>query len=288
MKPLNFPEDNSIKPSIMRERLRYGFFYGAVAGLAFAGVTWCWDAVLLTRSHALFPALKLVLGLASCWLVGGIAGWLVMRFDRGLAAILIWLGAALAFAWLVTFLPLQIAPRISVWLEPELQGLISYPDNATLVARLGLAFVWVAIFSAIVGALQLPLSDSAIFSTSTFNKIAPALVCIVIMGINGTVVDGLNNAPLRSGLLSVNDTIQFAVDHQNQTVDQKEALHMHLGALRNVREHINRPRKLIVGGSDEFLGEVIVLVRFGDVWVSCVCIYNQPTNCQVVRPKNLQ
>ena len=284
MQPLNLPQDDSIRPDVLRERWAYGFSYGAVAGLAFSAVLWGGDAWLLYRANALFPWLKLVLGLVSCALVGCAAGLLVMRFDRSLAAILIWLSAAILFAWLVTALPLQIAPRIATWLEPDLNGLMSYADYEGFLTRFGLAYVWVAIFSAITGILQLPLSDSGIFSTSMLGKAAPALVCVVIMTINGMIVDSLNNEPLRSALISVNETIQFAVDHQNETIDTKASLRMHLGSLRTVNEYINRPRKLIVGGFDQYLGEVDVLVRFGDIWVNCVSIYNQPSNCKVVRP----
>ncbi len=284
MKPLNLPQDDSIKPEVLRERFLYGFSYGAAAGLAFAAVTWGGDGYLLYRAQALFPWIKLVVGLVACGLVGGSAGWLVMRFDRSLAAILIWLSAALVFAWLVTALPLQIAPRIATWLEPDLKALMRYATYEDLPIRFGLAYAWVAIFSAITGILQLPLSDSGIFSTSMLGRAAPALVCIVIMAINGTIVDSLNNEPLRTGLISVNETIQFAIDHQNETIDPKISLRMHLGSLRLVKEYINQPRKLIVGGFDEFLGAVDVLVRFGDTWVKCVAIYNQPTNCRVISP----
>jgi hypothetical protein len=284
MRPLNLPKNGTIRPEVWREKLAFGVSYGAAAGLAFAGVTWGWDAIQLYRANALFPWLKLVFGLAACGLIGSLTGWLVMRFDKSLAAFLFWLVAALVFAWMVTALPLQIAPRIATWLEPDLKGLLDYVYYDEFSSRTGVAYAWVGIFTAIIGLLQLPLSDSGVFSTSRLGRAAPALACILIMGMNGMFVDGLNNGPLRSGLLSVNETIQFAVDHQNETVDQKESLRMHLGSLRMIREYINRPRKLIVGGFDEFLTEVNVLVRFGDVWVNCISIYNQPSNCTIVRP----
>lgn len=284
MRPLNPSDDDTIRPEVRRERAAYGISYGAAAGLAFAAVTWGGDAYLLQQANALFPWLKLFIGLLMCGAVGGAAGWLVMQFDRTWAALPIWLAAAAWFAWLVTALPLQMAPTISSWLVPELRPLMGHPDLTDLSARFGLAFVWVAIFSAITGILQLPLSDSGVFSTSWLGKTAPALVCIFIMGISGTIADSLNNQPLRSGLLAVDETIQFAVDHQGQTVDQKAVLRMHLGALRLIKEHIDKPRKLTIGGFDQFLGEVSVLVRFGDVWATCISIYNQPSNCKIVGP----
>lgn len=271
-------------PEVAREKLRYGVYFGATVGTAFAVFTWGWDAYLLYWAHGLFPWIKLAIGLVVCGLAGAAAGGSTARLERSLAAVFIWLAAALVFAWLVVALPLQIAPRLTVLLQPDLNGLVHYDYYEGFSARYGIALTWVAIFSAIVGLLQLPTSEAAVFSTSLMGKAAPAILCIAIMGISGWIVDSLNNEPLRTAVISVNETIQFAVDHRGQTVDQRVKLRMHLGAVRRVEEYLDRPRNLVVGSFDQYLGEVNVLVRFGDVWVNCLSIYNQPSFCQVIDP----
>ncbi len=45
------------------------------------------------------------------------------------------------------------------------------------------------------------------------------LVTLVLMGIAGSIIDGLNNELLRSPIESLNSSIQFYVDHQGQQVD---------------------------------------------------------------------
>ncbi|HEY2979782.1 MAG TPA: hypothetical protein VGJ22_01260 [Anaerolineales bacterium] len=275
--PLEFT--NTVRPDVARQKLKYGITYGAVAGLAFAAVTWGSDAVLLAGAHALFPWMKLIIGLAACGLIGSFAGGLTSRLDRIWIAVPIWLAAALAYAWLVIALPFRIAPGVSAWLEPELRGLLHYVYYEEFATRFGIAYVWIAIFVSIIGLLQLPMSDSAVFSTSWFGKTAPMFLCVAIMGMSGIIVDGLNNEPLRSALIAVDQTVQFAVDHQGQALDPKLQQQMHLRSLRAVEPLIELPRRLIVQDFDRTLGELHILIRFGNVWVSCLSLYNQPTSC---------
>jgi hypothetical protein len=284
MQPVNLYSNSRVRPEVMRAKLTQGMMYGCAAGAGFAALAWGLDGLLLFRSQALFPWLKFGLGLAACLLIGGAAGWLTARFQRGVLAVLFWLAAALAFAWLIVVLPLQVAPELSMLLEPDLKGLVHYSAYENVALRYGIAFIWVALFSAITGLLQLPANESAVYSTSLAGRAGPALLCIVIMGINGWIVDGLNNEPLRSALVSVNETIQFAADHQGQDVDHRTALRLHLTAVRRLDDLIGRPRKLIVGTYDQYLEQVHILVRFGDTWVDCLSFYNQPSNCQVVAP----
>ncbi len=112
----------------------------------------------------------------------------------------------------------------------------------------------------------------------------PLLVCSVIMLINGTIVDNLNNEPLRSAVLAMNDTIQFSLAHQGQEVDGTLARAWHISSLQAVQEVISQPRKLIVSGYDQWLGQIHVLIRFGNRWVDCIVSYNQPSFCKYLTP----
>jgi hypothetical protein len=57
---------------------------------------------------------------------------------------------------------------------------------------------------------------------------------------------------------------------------------MHLTSLRAVQDVLEQPRRLIVGTFDEWLGQVNVLTQFGNTWVDCAVIYNQPSFCSYV------
>jgi hypothetical protein len=284
MKPLISSSPSSFsRPEVVHARHRYGLFYGVMVGLAFAAWAWGMDAFLLNQAHAFLPWLKFIAGLLVCVPVSGLAGWLAMRVERGWFSALVWLVAGSILAWLSVALPLQLAPQIQRLFQTvpgEMPGAI-YED---LLIRVGLAYAWVAIFVLIAGLIELPMGESATFSTSLFGKLGPSLVCIALMGIGGFLVDGLNNQPFRDPLLLTNTTIQFAVDHQGQQIDSKLSRDMHLASLRTVSDLINEPRQLFVGEYDRGLGEIHVLVKFGGEWVDCLTVYGQMSNCSKVAP----
>lgn len=268
----------------MRAKRRYGLFYGIVMGLAFATATWGMDAYLLSQANALQPWLKLIVGGLVCALTGGIAGWLTMRLENSLLSLVIWLAAASVFAWMTVALPLQIIPHLLGLLDPDLSSLLSYVYYEDMAARFGVAYVWVGIFVSIGGLLELPMGEPAAFSTSIMGKIVPSLACIALMYISGLIVDGLNNEPLRAAVIAMNETIQFAADHQNEVIDLEVSREKHLASLRTVPDLLTQPRELIVGQFDRYLEQIHILVRFGNEWVDCLTIYNQPSNCKRITP----
>jgi hypothetical protein len=272
------------RSDVLRTKRFYGIWYGVALGLAFSIFAWGIDAYLLSNTNSLQPWIKFIGGLIPCVVVGGLAGWISARLDKLFLALLIWAAAALAFAWLTVMLPLQIAPRLLEMAEPGIRGLLHYEYYSGFSARIGVAFGWLVIFVSIAGLLQLPLTDSAVFSTSLLGKMAPMLVSVVLMGIAGSIIDGLNNELLRTPIQALDATIQFQVDHRGQEITPLESRKMRLGSLRTVNDLVTANRQLIVSGYDEHLGEVTVLVKFDKAWVECQVFYGQPVNCKQVAP----
>ena len=281
MKPLQV--ELTARPDVLRAKHIYGIWFGAFLGLAFALAAWGVDAFLLDQINGLLPWLKFLGGAIPCIFVGAFTGWLSARLNRAILSVVLWLVAASIFAWLTVSLPLQILPGLMGILEPDTQGLLHYTYYGEFSSRVVVAYIWIAIFVALTGLLQIPLSDSAIFSTSWMGKFTPMLVCLVLMGIGGIIVDSLNNEPLRSATAALNNTIQFSIDHRGREIDPAESRKMHLGALRTIQETITPQRRLIVSGYDAFLGEVQVLIKFEHAWAECKVFYNQPINCQKIR-----
>ncbi|MBV6451022.1 MAG: hypothetical protein MHPDNHAH_01750 [Anaerolineales bacterium] len=272
----------SVRADIIQSKRRYGFFFGASLGLLFAIATWGLDSYLLYQAHGLLPWLKLGAGAILCGIAGGIAGGLAARLDNIAYAVLLWMATAVIFAWLIVNLPTRITPRLIEFNEPEIQGLLNYTYYQAFSWRVAVAFAWIVIFVGIMGALQLPLSESAIFSASVGGKIVPVIVLVLVMGICGSLVDNLVNEPLRSATFAINEILQFSIAHEGQEVDPAEARAMHLGSLRGVQELITQEYRLIVSGYDEFFGKVQVLAQFENAWAECTVIYSQPTNCEQV------
>ena len=270
------------RTDVVRSKRTYGIWYGASLGFFFALFTWGMDAYYLSQINSLHPWLKFAAGALLCTAAGGLTGWLATKREKPVIALLVWIVYGFFLAWLVVTLPIVIFPRLLGLLEPEVQQYLHYVYYPEFSTRIGVAFAWIIIFVAIAGLLQLPLSEGAVFSTSILGKVAPILVGLVLVGIAGTIVDGLNNELLRSPVEELNASIQFYNDHRGQQVDKTESRKFRQASLRVVKDLVTPDRKLIVSGYDAFLGEVNVLVKFDKAWVECQVFYGQPVNCKQV------
>jgi hypothetical protein len=279
----NTPDLLSDRSDVIRSKHAYGVWFGIALGFTFSIFAWGIDAYRLDQVNGFYPWLKFLGGAIPCTILGGLAGWLTAKLDKPLFGLLVWAVVASIFAWLTVSLPLQIAPRILGILDPEIKDLLHYSyQSEAFTPRFGMAYVWLAIFVSIAGLLQIPLSDSAVFSTSFFGKISPMLVTLVLMAICGIIVDNLNNEPLRAPITALNSTIQFSVDNQGKEIDPKIYRQLHLGALRATSDLITPERKFIVSGYDLLLEDVQILTRFEDAWVECKLISNQLISCEQV------
>ncbi len=270
------------RTDVVRAKRTYGIWYGASLGFLFALFTWGIDAYHLSQINSLHPWLKFAAGALLCTAAGGLTGWLAAKREKPVIALLIWIVYGFFLAWLVVILPTVIFPRLLGLLEPEVGQYLHYVYYPEFSTRIGVAFAWILIFVAITGLLQLPLSEGAVFSTSILGKVAPILVGLVLVGIAGTIVDGLNNELLRTPVEELNASIQFYNDHRGQQVDKTESRKFRQASLRVIKDLVTPDRKLIVSGYDAFLGEVNVLVKFDKAWVECQVFYNQPVNCKQV------
>ncbi|MEW6285081.1 MAG: hypothetical protein AB1509_02540 [Chloroflexota bacterium] len=271
------------RTDVLKEKYRYGIWYGLVLGFGFAVFTWGVDAYFLSVHHGLLPWLKFVIGAVICMAVGAAAGWAAALSGKSLAAMLVWLITGSVFAWLAVHLPLTLLPRAMSLLEPALRELLHYEYFANFPQIVGVAYLWLGIFLAVAGILQVPLSDSAVFSTSIFGKLGPLLVVLILMSIAGSILDnGLFNQPLRDSTLAVDSTLQFILEHRGQEVDAAEARRMHTGAFRAVDASVTPDYRLFVSGYDSEFIEIHVLAKFERDWVECQVVYNQPISCKVV------
>jgi hypothetical protein len=283
MKQLNKLNKLNTRSEIIRLKRKFGMLYGMIAGLAFAVSSWGWDGFILSKSHAYFPWTMLITGVIFCAILGGTIGWLTARSESSLLGVIFWIILSLFFAWLMIALPMKITPFIVSKLDPRLGALLlNYEKDMEFTFRFGISLAWVIPFTLIVGILQLPITEPAVFSTSNFGKIAPLIICIVLMSISGVIADNLINAYFRAAISSLDNTIQFVLDNKNnENVDLALAREVHARALSDVEEYVQESRHLFVGSYDEYLGDLHVLVKFDDHWVDCNVLYSQPVSCRV-------
>jgi len=251
--------------------------FGIVTGLAFAAATWGGDALLMSRIHAYQPWLKLIVGAVVCAPVGGLAGWLAARLDKPIFSVLLWLAAAAVFAWLSTVNSFRIFPSLIVQTDPEFASFINYTVYQNLAIRMALAYIWTGIFGMLVGVLQLPLSEGAVFSATSGSKLITLLVPTVVMVLCGVIVDDLNNEPLRSPVVALHRVVEFAIETKGQEIDPKLARDMRRSTVRAIEDWLGRPYYFIVASFDRELGQVHVFANFGGDWADCTVMYNQPS-----------
>jgi hypothetical protein len=281
------PRDGSSDSAaaIARDRNTFGLVYGVLAGGSFAVCMWGLDAIQLAQLHALFPWLKLLVGIVLCAVVVGLAAWIAVRIERPGLSFLVWLGAIGMLAWISVAVPLQITPSLAQAIEPDLSGFIHYATGEGFVARFWIALAWIGIFMSITGVLQTTLVDTAVFSASLFGKIFPFLACIILAGLGGIMLDDMINVPFRKALAAVEAPVQFLLDHRGQVIDPVVSRQFHAGALRGVREEITSTRQLFVGEYDESFVLIDVLVRFDNAWVVCITVNGQASFCKLAESK---
>ena len=220
--PINLSPE---KAHVLRNKRTYGILYGLVVGLSFAFFCWGLDSNLLSQHHGIQPWLKFGIGVVLCIIPGGIIGWLSAKLDKSLYSLILWLVAGSIFAWLTINLPLVIFPKAVTMLDPQLSGLLHYEYFDDFTIRVVVAYTWIAIFISLAGLLQIPLSDSAVFSTSFFGKISPLVIAVILMSFSGSIVDAsLVNEPLRKSAIALDNTIQFVIDNQESLFEHLRSI----------------------------------------------------------------
>jgi hypothetical protein len=274
------------RTDIIQEKRRYGVWYGLAVGGSFALFTWGVDSYTLSLHHGLLPWLKFMMGAALCMTVGAAAGRAAAVSGKSLTALIIWLIAGSVFAWLTIHLPLTLLPRAMALFEPDLSHLLHYEYFSNFQQNIGMAYVWLGIFLVATGILQIPMSDTAVFSTSVIGRVAPLLIALMLMGLCGSILDNeLVNPPLRDSTLSLDRTLQFILENRGQAMEASQAREMHVGAFRTVEALITPEYRLIVSGFESDFVELQVLVKFESAWVECKVVYNQPVFCELIESR---
>lgn len=262
--------------NLAKQKSLSGLIYGATGGLAFAIFAWGVDAGLLAQAHATYFWAKFIPGLLICLLAGGLAGWLTIRFNRHLAALILWSLLALLFAWLVIWLPLEAAPNIQTTLNPSLAQWLRYSEVDQLFQFQITAIIVIGFAAIISGLLEINLVEN----TST--PVVIMLVGLIAFGLAGSACDQLVNLHLREPIEVIDNLIQFAADHQGQKVPIETAREIHLSALNAVTDLddlLQKSRQLTLITFDPSMGMMDILVDFEGALVICTAIHAQPTNC---------
>ncbi len=283
MTPLKTNTDlSAVQSRLIERKRRYGVAYGAVVGLAFVFFTWGWDGYILSQSHGFLPWLKLILAGAACALAGSAAGWATARLEHWFITAACWLAVAVFFTWITVALPLQIVPRVSAWVEPQLMPMIEIVSLDQLNLRLAAASLWIVPFFILAGGLQSVLVESSVFAASRGGSLAPFLIGVLIAAICGVIVDGFINEPLRSAMTAMDGSVQFVLDNRGAETDPALSRKYHAGALRGISDEVTPRHAATVVRYSSDLIEIRIALKFEDLLADCLVVYNQPIFCEAV------
>jgi hypothetical protein len=228
--------------------LLYTLSLGIIAGLAFSLALWGYEIIPLFKAHVAYAWLPGATGTVFCIILCTFAALLTHLVKKSLLGLVFWILAAVSIAELLVAIPIRIVPHLVKLLEPGLQSrLPAYPSIDNFRYWVGTDAIWLAIFFGILGLLQITLVEQAVPAYMPASHLTPYFVFLPVMMIASVMSGNLVNEQLRAPLVATNNLIQFAVDHQNTTVDPEVARQMQLGALNTVSNLINRPRRLFLG-----------------------------------------
>jgi hypothetical protein len=258
-----------------------GLIAGVLGGMGFALGAWGVDAILLARAQADLPFLKLALGMLPCLLIGGLAGWLTARFDRGLVAFIVWMVAGCTMVWLVSHMPFEGVSSFLSFTEPSFRGITTYPFVLSAKVRMNLLYVVVGLLSGFFGIFLLFRIETAVRATHALGRLVSLALFLPFMFIAGLAADNLINEPLRSPILAMDQLFQYGLQAETHPFSKDQIQMLHLRALDPFKEYLHQPRELRLGDYDpESLVETSVIVKIKDDYFRCSVIDGQPVFCQ--------
>jgi hypothetical protein len=268
--------------AINRQTLRYTLWLGAITGFVLSSALWAYGTILLVQAHVAYPYISYLVGTISFMAVCTLAAVLTCLANRALLGIFFWVLAGRLMAVLLITIPLKIVPGMLVIIEPGLRSILpAYAINSTFRSLEMFGTIVLAIFLGILGLLQLTIVDQSVPAISPAGRLGAYFVFIPIVLLASVMLSDMVNQRLRTPLVATDQLIQFAVDHQNTSVDPAIARQERLSTVDPIASLIDRPRRLFLGKYDDRFSQVDVLIDFGGKWVDCTTVYSQPVFCQV-------
>jgi hypothetical protein len=266
-----------------QKRQLRGLLFGTIAGLAFAIAAWGVDGLQLANAHSAFPWLKFLPGLLLCVAAGSLVGWLTIRLEKVLLSLILWLGLACFYTWLLLWIPQKLAPLLLQSFMPTLGDLLFYPriDQEYQFAIIGV--IVTGFVCLLCGLMEVHLIDQSMMAEGVFSQISPILIAVVLFGLVGTSGDYLINRHFREPLQAMDSLIQFGVDNAGKDISPVVSRQKRFSVVRDLSDILDNPRSLTLIAYDAMLGQMDFLVDFDGKWVRCSVIYSQPTMCKRIK-----
>jgi hypothetical protein len=265
-------------------KLRFGLYYGLVAGFVFSVAAWGLNSWLLAGAHFAYPWLTFLAGLLPALLICGLAGILAMGIENAILAGVIWLVTGILMGTLGLVLPLGIIPELLPRLEPELQNWVLFSWQEPYVILAVSAAIVTGIAFLMVGLLGFVLVDQASWSPYNGAIIMPLIICMVISGTAGGVIDNMANTRFRNSALGLERLFEFALQNKDKTIDKTLARQMHMNAVSMISADLSEKRRMFYFEYTPTTDQGRILVDLDGHWAICDMFLDQPASCQPVAP----
>lgn len=259
-----------------------GLLYGITSGIAFAIFAWGADAFLLAQANTMHFWMKFVPGLVLSILVGSLAGWITIRFEKHGIALITWGLVAVFYTWLVIWLPASGIKFFTQLIDPHLANLQKFSEIDSINQFRIFGFFTIGLPTIICGLLEINLVEQVLLSSHNSSLVIALSTCLIVMGLAGSASDYLINIHFREPIQALNKTIDIAVSYRDGNISDKIAREQHVYAINHLKIDLNKPRKMALISFDQTLGNMNVLVDFEGVLVKCNVIYSQTSNCVLV------
>ena len=269
---------------IPTRKLTFGLIYGLAAGLVYSLMAWGLNAFLLARADFAYPWLAFLLGIPPVLLVTSLAGYLTIRIDNALLGGIAWLLAGIIVGTLGVWLPLWIVPEILPRLEPILKGWVEFSWLDSYSFLVYSAMISTGVTFLIAGLLESVLVDQAAFSPYSGAIVMPVLICALVTGVAGGVIDNLVNTRYRDSAIALDTLFSFALDNKGKEIDPELARKKHMGAVSMIETDLTKKHRLFFFSSTETGEQAKILVDLNGKWAMCDISLNQPVFCRPTEP----
>jgi hypothetical protein len=248
---------------------RVALYSGMGLGGYLALVLWGYDAIILTSSHGYLSWLKLAIGLLISITLGGFIGWLAVRSGRLLISTILWLFYGLIITSLVSVLPYQVMNSLIRFLNPLLGKELNYPPLDNFGATFALTAFIAAVATLLTGVLFDYMVESATHNPGILNRIVLFLVPLFLLGVMGFSLDLLYNAPMRTPVQVMSESIQTARIHPELFTARPAAGTRSIYGLRPIRQVLGTDYQISVAVYEPLLENIQLLVDFDGIWANC-------------------
>lgn len=276
------PIDHSLE--FKKEKIRWGVWFGLIAGLTYSLFIFVLDGFFLTQANAILPWAKLAMGILPTILVFVLAGWICAKLENSLISSIVWLVSGSGISLFASHIPFEGLTQFYKLFSPEIAARVNYPFNAGISARVVIVIMICAVICTIAGLFFGFLLDNAHNSASKAGVLVAILVWMVFFGAIATIMNNVILQPLRAPVQAINELVDMKIQNEITPVSKEEARALHLGALNGVIDLIKEPRKLILTSYDSTLIQTNIAVNFNGNWVDCIVIANQAAEPPIQQP----